>query len=56
VQANVLKADKMDLRESQGYLKTGYEGAAVGAALGAVLPPTTATLLAPRWAWVWRLG
>ncbi|EOX3822253.1 MULTISPECIES: complement resistance protein TraT [Enterobacter] len=35
VQANVLKADKMDLRESQGYLKTGYEGAAVGAALGA---------------------
>jgi hypothetical protein len=30
VQANVLKADKMDLRESQGYLKTGYEGAAVG--------------------------
>ena len=35
VQANVLKADKMDLREAQGYLKTGYEGAAVGAALGA---------------------
>ncbi|ESN16029.1 TraT complement resistance protein [Enterobacter sp. MGH 24] len=35
VQANVLKADKMDLRETQGYLKTGYEGAAVGAALGA---------------------
>ena len=35
VQANVLKADKMDLREAQGFLKTGYEGAAVGAALGA---------------------
>ncbi|GGD28189.1 conjugal transfer complement resistance protein TraT [Franconibacter pulveris 1160] len=35
VQANVLKADKMDLRESQNYLKSGYEGAAMGAALGA---------------------
>ena len=35
VQANVLKADKMDLRESQGWLNRGYEGAAVGAALGA---------------------
>ncbi|EEQ3444592.1 complement resistance protein TraT [Escherichia coli] len=33
-QANVLKADKMDLRESQGWLSRGYEGAAVGAALG----------------------
>ncbi|ELS1646451.1 complement resistance protein TraT [Escherichia coli] len=33
IQANVLKADKMDLRESQG-LSRGYEGAAVGAALG----------------------
>lgn len=35
VQANVLKADKMDLRQSQGFLNTGYEGAAAGAALGA---------------------
>lgn len=35
VQANVLKADKMDLRQSQGYLSSGYEGAAMGAALGA---------------------
>ena len=35
VQANVLKAQKMDLRESQGFLQTGYEGAAMGAALGA---------------------
>jgi hypothetical protein len=35
VQANVLKADKMDLREAQGFLKTGYEGAVAGAALGA---------------------
>ena len=24
IQANVLKADKMDLRETQGYLKSGY--------------------------------
>lgn len=35
IQANVLKADKMDLRESQGWLNTGYQGAATGAALGA---------------------
>ncbi|MDV5355244.1 complement resistance protein TraT [Kosakonia sp. SMBL-WEM22] len=35
IQANVLKADKMDLRETQGYLKSGYEGAAIGAGLGA---------------------
>lgn len=34
IQANVLKADKMDLRESQGWLSRGYEGAAAGAALG----------------------
>lgn len=35
IQANVLKADKMDLRETQGWLSRGYEGAATGAALGA---------------------
>ncbi|WP_312630667.1 complement resistance protein TraT [Pantoea piersonii] len=35
IQANVLKAEKMDLRQSQGFLSTGYEGAATGAALGA---------------------
>lgn len=35
IQANVLKADKMDLRESQGWLNRGYEGALSGAALGA---------------------
>ena len=35
VQANVLKADKMDLREAQGFLSSGYEGAVAGAALGA---------------------
>ncbi|MDZ7278801.1 complement resistance protein TraT [Pantoea eucrina] len=35
IQANVLKAEKMDLRQSQGFLTTGYEGAATGAALGA---------------------
>ena len=35
IQANVLKADKMDLRETQGWLSRGYEGAATAAALGA---------------------
>lgn len=35
VQANVLKADKMDLRQAQGFLNSGYEGAVAGAALGA---------------------
>ncbi|EQC1489515.1 conjugal transfer complement resistance protein TraT [Klebsiella aerogenes] len=35
IQTKVLKADKMDLRESQGWLSKGYEGAATAAALGA---------------------
>ncbi|NNS09962.1 complement resistance protein TraT [Erwinia sp. JH02] len=35
IQANVLKAEKMDLRTAQGLLGTGFEGAATGAALGA---------------------
>jgi hypothetical protein len=35
IQANVLKADKMDLRAANGFLIQGYEGAAMGAALGA---------------------
>ena len=35
IQANVLKADKMDLRESRGFLSQGYQGAVTGAALGA---------------------
>ncbi|STE53168.1 conjugal transfer surface exclusion protein TraT [Edwardsiella tarda] len=35
IQANVLKADKMNLRDAQGYLNQGYEGAVTGAALGA---------------------
>lgn len=35
IQANVLKAEKMDLRTAQGFLSSGYEGAAAGAALGA---------------------
>jgi len=35
IQANVLKADKMDLRDAQNWLSRGYEGAAAGAALGA---------------------
>ena len=37
IQANVLKADKMDLRDAQSWLSRGYEGAAAGAALGAVI-------------------
>lgn len=36
IQANVLKADKMDLRDAQNWLSRGYEGAAAGAALGRV--------------------
>lgn len=35
IQANVLKAEKMDLRTAQGLLGTGFEGATTGAALGA---------------------
>lgn len=35
IQANVLKAEKMDLRQSQSFLGSGYEGAITGAALGA---------------------
>ncbi|PAV08358.1 conjugal transfer protein TraT [Arsenophonus sp. ENCA] len=35
IQANVLKADKMDLRDAQRFLSQGYEGAALGAAVGA---------------------
>ncbi|EGZ4585164.1 complement resistance protein TraT [Salmonella enterica subsp. enterica serovar Teko] len=35
IQANVLKADKMDLRESQGWLSKGYEGAALGSGITA---------------------
>ena len=35
VQVSVLKAEKMDLRQSQGFLSSGYEGAATAAALGA---------------------
>ncbi len=35
IQANVLKADKMDLRDAQLFLSQGYQGAALGAAVGA---------------------
>lgn len=31
----MLKAEKMDLRQAQGLLSSGYEGAVTGAALGA---------------------
>lgn len=34
VQVNVLKAEKMDLREGRSYLDQGYQGAAAGAAIG----------------------
>ena len=42
----MLKAEKMDLRDAQGFLKTGYEGAAMGAALGAGI---TRLQRAQRW-------
>lgn len=35
IQANVLKAEKMDLRDAQRLLSQGYEGAVIGAGLGA---------------------
>ncbi|PAV10535.1 conjugal transfer protein TraT [Arsenophonus sp. ENCA] len=35
IQANVLKADKMDLRDAHRFLSQGYEGASLGAAVGA---------------------
>ncbi|SPP32628.1 Lipoprotein YlpA [Arsenophonus endosymbiont of Aleurodicus floccissimus] len=35
IQANVLKADKMDLRDTQRFLSQGYEGADIGAVVGA---------------------
>lgn len=62
IQANVLKADKMDLRTAQGFLSRGYEGAIAGAALGAGITgynsgSAGATLgagLAAAW-WEWLL-
>ena len=36
IQTNILKLDKMDLRESQGFLSSGYGGAISGAAIGAL--------------------
>ncbi|STA62872.1 conjugal transfer surface exclusion protein TraT [Citrobacter amalonaticus] len=53
VQANVLKAQKMDLRESQGFLQTGYEGAAMGAALGAGITAYNSTSAGATLALVW---
>ncbi|WP_327790719.1 complement resistance protein TraT, partial [Vibrio anguillarum] len=35
VQTNILKLDKMDLREAQGFLSSGYGAGISGAALGA---------------------
>lgn len=34
IQANVLKSEKMDLRDAQKFLNQGYQGAALGAAIG----------------------
>lgn len=34
IQVNVLKADKMDLRDAQQFLNQGFQGAAMGAAIG----------------------
>lgn len=36
LQTNVLKLEKMDLRETQGFLNSGYGGALSGAAIGAL--------------------
>ncbi|MCG9657608.1 complement resistance protein TraT [Vibrio mediterranei] len=36
IQTNVLKLDKMDLREAQGYFSNGYGAGISGAALGAL--------------------
>ncbi|MBF4374147.1 complement resistance protein TraT [Vibrio anguillarum] len=36
VQTNILKLDKMDLREAQGFLSSGYGAGISGAALGAL--------------------
>ena len=58
IQADVLKADKMDLRESQGWLNRGYEGSSwcsVGASpdIIPILPvPHSVWALLPVW-WVW---
>jgi hypothetical protein len=53
IQANVLKAEKMDLRDAQGFLKTGYEGAAMGAALGGhirrITPASAGATLGVGW-------
>lgn len=37
IQANILKADKMDLRDSQGFLSGGYGAALGGGAIGLAL-------------------
>ncbi|EGT3611425.1 complement resistance protein TraT [Morganella morganii] len=34
IQVNVLKVDKMDLRDAQQFLNQGFQGAAMGAAIG----------------------
>ncbi|MBF5196786.1 hypothetical protein HQH23_27725, partial [Escherichia coli] len=46
---NVLKADKMDLRESQTWLNSGYEGAIAGAALGTGITGYNSGSAVRRW-------
>jgi hypothetical protein len=59
IQANVLKADKMDLRETQGWLSRGYEGAATAAHWVQGSPPITpvqqARLSVSAWQQVWSV-
>jgi uncharacterized lipoprotein YajG len=59
VQASVLKAEKMDLRQSQGFLSSGYEGGQPQRHWGRVLPPITPGLRVPRsasdWLRVWSV-
>jgi len=45
IQANVLKADKMDLRDAQRFLSQGYEGAALGAAVDAMVEDVNYTMI-----------
>lgn len=53
IQANVLKADKMDLREAQGFLSRGYEGAVQAAALGAGITAYNSNSAGATLGWDW---
>ncbi len=49
VQANVLKADKMDLRQAQGFLSNGYEVQQWARRWAAALLLITVTPVVPCW-------